>query len=130
MTRSRARVAVVFRGDPGARLNIRLEPMAEALIAAGATVEPVAVHAHHADETVRRLAHLGRGDGVLVWADPLADDGDRSGLDTALREAESAGAWVSARPAVSDRLGTKEVLVTTRDLGWGSDAHRYGDRDQ
>ena len=39
------------------------------------------------------------------------------------------GVWLGSRPDVIDRIGTKEVLVTTRDLGWGSDSHLYRTRE-
>jgi hypothetical protein len=115
-------VALVFRGESGALLNPRLEPMALAMAEAGLRVTPVPFGEGHESGLQQQLTNV---DGVLVWADPLGDDGDRTALDEALRAAERAGVWVSARPDVIDRLGTKEVLVTTRDLGWGSDARLY-----
>jgi hypothetical protein len=78
-------------------------------------------------ETAAGLAGVA---GVLVWVDPLSDDGDRHGLDQVLREAAAAGMWVSAHPDTVDRLGTKEVLVATRELSWGSDAHAYRSVEQ
>jgi len=69
-------------------------------------------------------------DGVLVWADPLSDDGDRHGLDLVLREAAATGVWVSTHPDTVDRLGTKEVLVATREMSWGSDVHAYRSVEQ
>jgi hypothetical protein len=64
-------------------------------------------------------------DGALVWVDPVSEVGDRRELDAVLRDAADAGVWVSAHPDVVDRLGTKEVLVTTRNLSWGCDVHLY-----
>ena len=118
---------MVFRGALDAPLNPRLEPMAAALEEAGLAVVPVPFAAGQEAELGRQLAAV---DGALVWADPLADDGDRAALDEELRAAVGRGVWVSARPDVIDRLGTKEVLVTTSDLGWGSDAHLYRDPEQ
>jgi hypothetical protein len=66
-------------------------------------------------------------DGALVWVDPIAGDGrDRSQLDTMLRDVAGSGVWVSAHPDTIIKMGTKEVLHRTRELGWGSDTHRYG----
>jgi hypothetical protein len=124
------RVALVFQGEPDASLSPRLQPMSNALEAAGLTVTSVPFHHHHAADLRNRLADFGPGDGIVVWADPLGEGGDRRTLDRALRHAESTGAWVSTRPDVIDKLGTKDVLVTTRSLGWGSDTHRYQDRDE
>jgi len=66
-----------------------------------------------------------RVDGVLVWVNPLQDGRDRSVLDGILREVAATGVFVSGHPDVIAKLGTKEVLYTTRDIGWGSDTHLY-----
>jgi hypothetical protein len=42
-----------------------------------------------------------------------------------LREVADAGVVVSAHPDINLKLGTKEVLYRTRELGWGSDTHLY-----
>jgi hypothetical protein len=42
-----------------------------------------------------------------------------------LREVAAQGVWVSAHPDVILKMGVKEVLYRTRDLGWGSDMDRY-----
>jgi hypothetical protein len=41
------------------------------------------------------------------------------------REIASRGVWVSTHPDVTQKMGVKEVLYTTRHLGWGTDAHLY-----
>ena len=64
-------------------------------------------------------------DGVLVWVNPIQDGRDRTQLDALLREAAAEGVWVSADPDTILRMGTKEVLVRTRNLGWGTDTHLY-----
>jgi hypothetical protein len=121
-------VAVVFRGaDPVAVPSPRLEPVRAALVARGLSVAPVPYVEGRAAETA---AGLSTADGILVWVDPLSDDGDRSELDAVLRGAAEAGAWVSAHPDVVDRLGTKEVLVATRHLPFGCDVHLYRTPDQ
>lgn len=121
------RVAVVFRGASHHRLPDRLVPMSDALSAAGADVEPLP----YDDEKAGAVLHqLRRVDGALVWVDPLTDDGDRTHLDSVLRAAGNDGLWLGAHPDVVDRLGTKDVLVATRHLTWGSDAHRYDTADQ
>jgi len=45
-------------------------------------------------------------------------------LDALLREVADAGVFVSTHPDVILKLGTKDVLVETREMGWGSDVHR------
>jgi hypothetical protein len=42
-----------------------------------------------------------------------------------LREIASGGVFVSAHPDVILKMGTKEVLHLTADIGWGSDTHVY-----
>jgi hypothetical protein len=117
------RVAVLFRSSgPEAVLNPRLTPMAAALARRVVAVVPVPYVEGRERETAAALAGV---DGVLVWADPLGDVGDRHGLDRVLREVAATGVWVSAHPDTVDRLGTKEVLVATREMSWGSDAHAY-----
>ena len=116
------RVAIVFRDGPDHPLPDRLAPMADALTAAGLDVEAVPYDDDPAGAVLLQLRHV---DGALVWVDPLSDHGDRTRLDLLLREAAAEGVWLGAHPDVIDRLGTKDVLVATRNLPWGSDTHRY-----
>ena len=46
-----------------------------------------------------------------------------------LRDVASKGAFVSAHPDVIDRIGTKEVLYRTRNMGWGCDTRFYASFD-
>lgn len=120
------RVALVWRGDPRAAvpapLRTRLASMFEALEAVGIAAEPVVYADDAVEETRAKLLGV---DGVLVWVDPLSDGKDRSRLDLLLREVAAGGVWVSAHPDVILRMGTKEVLYRTRDLGWGADTDLY-----
>ena len=74
------------------------------------------------DDVRRQLLKV---DGVLVWVNPIEDGRDRSVLDAMLREVAASGVFVSAHPDVILKLGTKEVLYRTRDIGWGCDTHLY-----
>ncbi|HEY2178242.1 MAG TPA: Cj0069 family protein [Caulobacteraceae bacterium] len=114
-------IAIVWRGEPGP-LPPRLEPIAAALEALGASAAPVAF-AEETAEAVRE--QLLACHGALVWVDPLTDGLDRARLDAVLRHVASRGVWVSAHPDVIVKMGVKEVLVRTRDLGWGADTHAY-----
>jgi hypothetical protein len=69
-------------------------------------------------------------DGVLVWVNPIEDGRDRSALDSMLRDVAAAGVFVSTHPDVILKLGTKEVLYRTRDVGWGCETHLYGSMEQ
>ncbi len=120
-------VAVVFRGDADLRrsatpANTRLAPVFTALAQGGLSAVPAVYSDEWAGE-VRDQLLAARG--VLVWVDPVAGDGDRSVLDGILREVSDAGVWVAAHPEVIAKMGTKEVLYTTKDLGWGADTHLY-----
>src|SRR6478672_10946183 len=116
-------VAVVFRGaDPSAQPSPRLDGVLTALAEEGLSVESVPYVEGRPQQAAARLSAV---DGALVWVDPVSEVGDRRELDAVLRDAADAGVWVSAHPDVVDRLGTKEVLVTTRNLSWGCDVHLY-----
>jgi hypothetical protein len=120
------RVALLWRGDPAADPpapeRTRLSLIFAELAALGIAAEPL-IWADEIAEAVRE--RLLAFDGVLVWVDPLSDGKDRSRLDPVLREAAAHGVWVSAHPDVILKMGVKEVLHRTRDLGWGADTHLY-----
>ena len=126
---STGRVALLWRGDRDALAtprNNRLTPVFEALAQAGVAAEP----AVYSEETAREVREqlLGMA-GVLIWVDPVSDGRDRTQLDVLLREVAGAGVWVSAHPDVILKMGVKEVLYRTRDLGWGTDTHLYATRE-
>jgi len=121
------RVAVVWRGDEeaeriGVASNERLRPMFEALQAVGLAPEPVVYRDDIAANVRERIAGV---DGVLVWVDPVSTAGTRRQLDEILRDVATAGVWVSAHPDVIAQMGTKEVLFTTKAIGWSGDVARY-----
>jgi hypothetical protein len=127
MTSEAGKVAVLWRGDREARRqatagNNRFHQVFTALAAAGIQAEP-AVYAEEMADEVR--AQLMKVDGVLVWVDPLSDGRTRRELDALLREIAASGVWVSTHPDVTLKMGVKEVLHTTRHLGWGADTHLY-----
>ena len=70
-----------------------------------------------ADEVRRQLL---KPDGVLVWVDPIHEGQTRALPDPMLREVAALGPWVSAHPDTILKMGTKEVLYRTRELGWGN----------
>jgi hypothetical protein len=69
-------------------------------------------------------------DGVLVWVNPIEQGLDRSLLNPLLQEAADAGVFVSAHPGVIERMGTKQVLVDTREMSWGTATRVYRDWDE
>ncbi len=69
-------------------------------------------------------AQLRRARAVLAWCNPIEGGRRRDRLDALLRELAEAGVWVSAHPDAVLRLGTKDVLLATRGLPFGSDVRR------
>ena len=121
------RIAILDRGDREARrrsapAESRFLPLFRALADLGAQAERAVYDEAFADEVRVQLMSV---DSVLVWVNPLQDGRDRSVLDAILREVAAAGVFVSGHPDVIAKLGTKEVLYTTRDIGWGADTHLY-----
>ena len=127
MSNRPVRVAIVDRGNREARRrsapeDSRFLPLFRALADLGAHAERAVYDEAFADEVRRQLMSV---DSVLVWVNPLQDGRDRSVLDAILRDVATAGVFVSGHPDVIAKLGTKEVLYTTRDIGWGCDSHLY-----
>jgi hypothetical protein len=120
------RIALVWRGDPKAEppppATTRFHLIFSALDAVGLAVEPV-LYSEETEQQVR--ARLLAVDGVLVWVDPLKAGKDRFPLDPLLRDIAARGVWVSAHPDVIFKMGVKEVLYSTRKLGWGADTDLY-----
>ncbi|MFM9865349.1 MAG: Cj0069 family protein [Micropepsaceae bacterium] len=128
---SPCRIAVLWRGiptapDTPAPHEARLRPIVDALNAEGFAAEGVVWFDDAADAIAARLEAFA---GVLVWINPLADGRDRSIVDGVLRRVAARGVWVSAHPDTIARMGTKEVLFATRELGWGSDTDLYSDAE-
>jgi hypothetical protein len=129
---SHIRLAILCPGDREARRNTtaensRFADLFRAFAAKRIHVEPAIYHDDFCDEVRQQLIQL---DGVLVWVNPIEGGRDRSVLDSILRDVAAAGVFVSAHPDVILKLGTKEVLYRTRNLGWGCDTHLYDTLDQ
>jgi hypothetical protein len=120
-------MALLWHGDREARKAMALESsrfagVAEALGRAGIEAEP----SIYADEVAGEVRdQLLQVHGALVWVNPIEQGRDRSVLDAMLREVAGAGVLVSAHPEVILKMGTKEVLFQTRNMGWGGDIYRY-----
>ena len=131
-------LAIVYPGDAEVRRaatpqNNRFAPLFAAFDAlqadAGARVRahPVVWNDDCRDAVREQLLAM---DGALVWVNPIEAGRSRAVLDALLREVAAAGRMVSAHPDVVLKLGTKDVLVDTRHLPWGSDCHRVGSLQQ
>jgi hypothetical protein len=126
------RVAILSPGDREARRNTtadnsRFADLFSAFAARRIRVEPAIYHDDFCEEVREQLMQV---DGVLVWVNPIEGGRDRSVLDSMLRHVAAAGVFVSAHPDIILKLGTKEVLYRTRNLGWGCDTHLYASLDQ
>ena len=126
------KVALIYPGDLETRQNAtpennRLASIFRELHALGLRAEPAVYHDDFQHEVLRQLM---QADGVLVWMNPIQDGRDRTVLDGLLREVSQAGIFVSAHPDIILKMGTKEVLHTTRNLGWGSDVRLYAGPDR
>ena len=122
-----SKMAVVWRGDPATRRaatphNNRYHRIFDELSRLGIYAEPAVFDEAFADEVRDQLLGV---DGVLVWVNPLDDGKTRVVLDPLLRDVAARGPWVSAHPDVILKMGTKEVLVRTKHVGWGTDTHIY-----
>ena len=119
-------LALLYPGDRAARdradpAESRFAALFDACRAAGIRTEPAVYHDDFADEVAAQLRQV---DGVLVWCNPIESGRRRDTLDALLRDVSDAGVLVSAHPDAIVRMGTKDVLVATRDLPFGSDTHR------
>src|SRR5687768_7954519 len=116
---ARARIAIVYPGDYADRANAtpenkRFADLFRAFAAQGIHAEPAVYRDHFCEEVHDQLMQV---DAVLVWVNPIQDGRNRSVLDAMLREVADAGIFVSAHPDVILKLGTKDILYRTRDIG-------------
>lgn len=126
------RVAILYPGDQEIRRNAtaqnsRFADLFTAFADKRVHTEPAVYHDEIRGEIRQQLL---RCDGVLVWVNPIEGGRDRSVLDSMLREVARTGVFVSTHPDVVLRLGTKEVLFRTREVGWACDTHLYLSLDQ
>jgi hypothetical protein len=97
--------------------SCKLREMFRAFSTLGVPAQPV-IYSDAAANVVRdQLLSL---DGVLVWVNPIEHGLDRSKLDPLLAEVADAGVWVSAHPDVILKMATKQVLVDTNQMSWGT----------
>jgi hypothetical protein len=118
------RIALIWRGDPSAvpLLFPRLQPIGDALEEIGVIPVPIAFSEETSEDARAKLLAC---DGAMAWVDPLTEGVTRTRFDALLRDVSAQGVWVSAHPDVILKMGVKEVLVRTKSLGWGTDAHAY-----
>ena len=126
MSKLPLRVAIVYPGDAevrrrATRENNRFAALFAAFAAHGIDAQPPVYDREHAGALHKQLLGV---DGALVWVNPIDAGHSRAPLDALLREVARAGVVVSTHPDVIMKLGTKDVVFDTREMGWGSDVHR------
>jgi hypothetical protein len=100
----------------------KYKDLANAFLSEGFNVESVLYN----DEIVDTLySELLKFDGILVWVNPIEQGKDRKKLDALLSKVSNQGCFVSTHPEVILKMGTKEVLDTTKDFGWGGATNLY-----
>lgn len=132
MTTRPLQIAIVYPGDREVRRvatceNNRFAAVFAAFAARGVEAHPAVYNLAQANELRDQLLRL---DGALVWVNPIDAGLSRAPVDALLREVADAGVFVSTHPDVIMKLGTKDVLVDTRQMGWGSDVHRLDTLEQ
>jgi hypothetical protein len=125
--KSAYRIAILYPGTYEARQeatpdNNRFSCIFQALADLGVDAEPAVYHDDFSEEVRQQLLQV---DGVLVWFNPLEGGRDRILLDAILREVAATGIFVSTHPDMILKMGTKEVVYQTREIGWGCDTHLY-----
>jgi hypothetical protein len=125
-TLSRPSVALLYPGDRPMRdrrdpAESRFAVLFEAFARAGIKAVPAVYNDTFAEEVETQLRDCGI---VLAWCNPIEGGRRRDQLDAMLRRVADSGVVVSAHPETILKLGTKDVLVHTRELPFGSDVHR------
>jgi hypothetical protein len=128
----RLRLAILYPGDRAARDRAdptasRFHSIFQAFEKAGVAAEPAIYHDDFRDEVRQQLMQV---EGVLVWHNPVEGGRNRDMLDEMLREVAARGVFVSTHPDTILKLGTKDVLLSARDLPFGSDVHRVDSLSQ
>ncbi len=122
------KVALMWHGNRETRDTVKLEghrlgPTADAFRAEGLEPVPCVYNDEFADEVRDQLLNM---DAVQTWVNPITEDNhSRQRLDEVLTEVSSSGVLVSTHPKTIQKMGTKDVLFTTRDMNWGSDVRKY-----
>jgi glutathione synthase/RimK-type ligase-like ATP-grasp enzyme len=121
------KVGLMWHGDREARDSTvldtsRFAPLGEELSKQGLSGEAVIYNDDFLDEV--RILLLGL-DAVQVWVNPIVDGRNLSKLDALLREVALKGVRIFTHPDTILRMGTKQVLVDTKEMSWGSEISEY-----
>jgi glutathione synthase/RimK-type ligase-like ATP-grasp enzyme len=119
-------IALMIYGEPGSTKNIfteeKYKKLAENFIKKGFDVHSTCYHDSVADSLSKELTKF---DAILVWINPIEQQGDRKRLDTLLKDLSDRGHFVSAHPETILKIGTKEILYKVKDEQFGTNTKLY-----
>jgi len=126
-------IALILYGDSSSTRSAftddNFKELAESLKSSGFEVESVLYHHTRAKQLIE---YLERFTAVLSWVNPkerLERGDDNLCLDDVLQSISQKGVFVSTHPDIILKIGTKQVLHTTKDMDWGGDIELYADRE-
>lgn len=123
-------IALMIYGEPGSAKNALTEEkykkLAASFIEKGFDVHSVCYHNSVADALSKQLLKF---DAILVWVNPIEQQGDRKRLDALLKDLSDNGVFVSAHPETILKIGTKEILYKVKDEEFGMHAKLYDSID-
>lgn len=109
-------------GDRNALTEEKYRELASAFLAKGFEVQSVLYNDTWVDTLYTDLLNF---DAVLVWVNPIEQGKDRRKLDALLVDVSHKGCFVSTHPEVIIKIGTKEVLYKTQNIGWVGKTELY-----
>ncbi|HWI93963.1 MAG TPA: Cj0069 family protein [Flavisolibacter sp.] len=119
-------VALMIYGEPGSSRNALTEEkykkLAEKFIEREYNLHSVCYHDSVSDALSNELTKF---DAILVWVNPIEQQGDRKRLDGLLKDLSDRGVFVSAHPDTILKIGTKEILYKVRNEEFGMDTRLY-----
>jgi hypothetical protein len=119
-------LALMIYGDIDSGRDARMEEKYKDLAAAFISKEFNVESILYTEASAGKLADdLLKYDAVLVWVNPIEQGKDRKKLDALLAEIANKGCFVSTHPDVILKMGTKDVLYKTKDMGWSGDIKMY-----
>ncbi len=119
-------IALMIFGEPGSARNALTEEKYRKLAAHLIEKEFNVISVLYNDTISDKLAKdLSRYNAILVWVNPIEQQGDRTTLDALLMNLSAQGCFVSAHPDTILKMGTKEILYKIRETEFGGDTKLY-----
>ena len=100
----------------------KYKELASAFIHSGYRIKSVSYNDEKVNDVFQELSAF---DAVLVWVNPIEQENNRKILDSMLLKLSSIGCFVSTHPEVILKIGTKDVLIKTKSLGWAGETRMY-----